>query len=160
MLKAKEKRVDTPIWMQTPSIQFSCSVLSDSATPWTPRLSPVPRACTNSCPSSQKCHLTISFSVIPFSSWLQTFSESSSFPMSQFLHQVAKVLELQLQHQCFQWIFRTDFLWDWLIWSLARGSQESSPTPQFRNINSSTLTFLHSPTHTPIHDYWKNHSLD
>ena len=32
-------------------------------------------------------------------------------------HQVAKVLELQLQHQSFQWIFRTDFLWDWLVWS-------------------------------------------
>ena len=40
-----------------------------------------------------------------------------------------------------------------------RDSQESSPTPQFKNINSSALRFLYSPTLTSIHDYWKNHSL-
>ena len=45
-----------------------------------------------------------------FSSCLQSFSASGSFPMSQFFHHVAKVLELQLQHQSLQWIFRTDFL--------------------------------------------------
>ena len=39
-------------------------------------------------------------------------------------------------------------------------SQESSPTPQFKGINSSVLSFLHSPTLTSIHDHWKNHSLD
>ena len=39
-------------------------------------------------------------------------------------------------------------------------SQESSPTPQFKSINSSALSFLHSPTLTSIHDHWKNHSLD
>ena len=46
-------------------------------------------------------------------------------------HQVAKVLELQLHHQSFQWIFRVDFLWDWLVWSPCspRDSQESSPAP-------------------------------
>ena len=54
-------------------------------------------------------------------------------------HQVVKVLELQLQHQSFQWIFRTDFLYNWLIWSPCspRDSQESSPTPQFKSISSS-----------------------
>ena len=41
-----------------------------------------------------------------------------------------------------------------------RDSQESSPTPQFKSINSSALGFLHSPTLTSIHDHWKNHSLD
>ena len=41
-----------------------------------------------------------------------------------------------------------------------RDSQESSPTPQFKSIRSSALSFLHSPTLTSIHDYWKNHSLD
>ena len=76
-------------------------------------------------------------------------------------HQVAKVLELQLQHQCFQWIFRTDFLQDGLVWSPCspRDSQES-PTPQFKSINSSALSFLYSPTLTSIHDHWKNHSFD
>ena len=41
-----------------------------------------------------------------------------------------------------------------------RNSQESSPTPQFKSINSSALSFFHSPTLTSIHDHWKNHSLD
>ena len=41
-----------------------------------------------------------------------------------------------------------------------RDSRESSPTPQFKSINSSVLSFLHSPTLTSIHDHWKNHSLD
>ena len=41
-----------------------------------------------------------------------------------------------------------------------RDSQESSPTPQFKSINSLVLSLLHSPTLTAIHDYWKNHSLD
>ena len=50
------------------------------------------------------------------------------------LHQVPKVLELQLQHQSFQWIFRTDFLDNWLVWSPCspRDSQKSSPAPQFK----------------------------
>ena len=51
------------------------------------------------------------------------------------------------------------FRMDWLD-LLARDSQESSPTPQFKSINSSALSFLDSPTLTSIHDYWKNHSLD
>ena len=80
---------------------------------------------------------------------------------SVFFHQVAKVLEFQLQHLSFQWIFRTDFLEDWLVWSLCcpRDSQESSPTPQFKSINTSVLSFLYGPTLTSIHDSWKNYSL-
>ena len=77
-------------------------------------------------------------------------------------HQVAKVLEFQRQHQSFQWTPRTDLLYDGLIGSPCspRDFQESSPTPQFKSINSSALNFLHSPTLTSIHDHWKNHSLD
>ena len=52
------------------------------------------------------------------------------------------------------------FRMDWLAPCSPRDSQESSPTPQFKSINSSALSFLHSPTLTSIHDYWKNHSLD
>ena len=68
------------------------------------------------------------------------------------LHQVAKVLEVQLQHQSFQWIFRTDFLYDELVRSPCspRDSQESSPTPRFKSINSSVLSLLHSPTRTSL----------
>ena len=78
------------------------------------------------------------------------------------LYQVAKLLEFQLQHQSFQRIFKTDFLYEGLVGSPCspRDSQESSPTPQFNSINFSVLSFLHSPTLTSIHDHWKNHSLD
>ena len=77
-------------------------------------------------------------------------------------HQVAKVLKFQLQHQSFQWTFRTDFLLDWLVGSLCspRDSQESSPIPQFKSINFLAFSFLYSPTLTSIHDYWKNRSLN
>ena len=73
-------------------------------------------------------------------------------------HEVAKVLE----HHSFQRNPRTDLLQNGLVGSLCspRDSQESSPTPQFKSINSSVLSFLHSPTFTSMHDYWKNHSFD
>ena len=76
--------------------------------------------------------------------------------------QVAKVLEFQLQHQSFQWIFRTDLLYDGLVGSPCspRDSQESFPTSQFKSINSSVLNFLYSPTLPSILDYWKNHWFD
>ena len=66
-------------------------------------------------------------------------------------YQVVKVLELQLQHQSFKWIFRTDFLKDWLVGSAcsSRDSQESSPTPQFKNINPAGLIFIYGPTSHP-----------
>ena len=70
------------------------------------------------------------------------------------LHQVAKVLELQLQHQSFQWIFRTDFLSDWLVGSPCspRDLQEYSPTPQFKSINSLALSFLYK-SNSHIHTW-------
>ena len=77
-------------------------------------------------------------------------------------HEVAKLLELQLQHHSFQRNPRVDLLQYGLVGSPCspRDSQESSPTPQFKSINSSVLSFLHSPTLTSIHDHWKNYSLD
>ena len=77
-------------------------------------------------------------------------------------HEVAKVLEFQLQHHSFQRAPRTDLLQNGLVGSPCspRDSQESSPTPQFKSINSLVLSFLHSPTLTSIHDHRKNHSLD
>ena len=70
------------------SVQFSCSAMSYSLRPhglqhaWFPCPSPTPRACSNLCPLSQWCNPTISPSVIPFSSCLQSFPASGSFPMS------------------------------------------------------------------------------
>ena len=93
----------------------------------------------------------------------------STFPQHQGLfqwvssaYQVAKVLEFQLQHQSFHWTPRTDLLLDGLVGSPCspRDFQESSPTPQFKSINSLALSFLYSPALTSIHDYWKIHNLD
>ena len=73
--------------------------------------SPTPRVHQNPCPLSRWCHPTISSSVFPFSSCPQSFPASGVF--SKWVsssHQVAKVLEFQLQHQSFQWTPRTDFL--------------------------------------------------
>ena len=75
--------------LEQKDLQFSHSVVSDSLWPHglqherLPYPSPTPRACSNSCPLNWWCHPTISSSVVPFSSWLQPFSASGYFPMSQ-----------------------------------------------------------------------------
>ena len=94
-----------------------------------------------------------------------TFSLSQSQGLVQWVgssHQVAKVLELQLQHQSFQSIFRVDFLQDGLVWCPCspRDSQEFSLAPQFKSINSLALSLLPGPTFTSICDYLKNHCFD
>ena len=124
--------------------------------------SPTPRPCSNSCPSSQWCHPTISSSVIPFSSHLQ------SFPALRFISNESALRIRWPKYWSFSFNIspsngvRVDFLEDWLVGSRCspRDSQESSPTPQFKSINSSAVSLLHSPTLTSIHDSWKNHSLD
>ena len=70
-------------------------------------------------------------------------------------------MEFQFQHQSFQRKPRTDLLQNGLVGSPCspRDSQESSPAPQLKSINSLVLSFLYSPNLTSIHDYWKNHSL-
>ena len=75
-------------------------------------------------------------------------------------HQVASVLEHQLQHHSFQWIFRADLFYDWLVWSPCslRDTQESSPA-QFESIYSSALSLLYVATLTSIHDYCKKHAM-
>ena len=137
------------------------------ATPWTvahqPSLSIInSQILLNSGPFSWWCHLIISSSVTPSPPAFNLSQRQGIFQWVSASHQVAKVLEFQLQHQSFQWIFRTDFLQDGLVWSPCspRDSQESSPTPQFKSINSSALSFLYCPNLTYIHDYWKNHRFD
>ena len=126
--------------------------------------SPTPGACSNSYPSSRWCHPTSHSLSSPSSPAFNLSQDQGLFQWVSSLHQVAKVsaLEFQLQHQSFQWIFRTDFLEDWLVESPGspRDSQESSPTPQFKSINCLALSFLYGPTLTAIHDHWKNHSFD
>ena len=146
------------------SVHFSHSVVSKSLQPHelqhTRLLCPptTPGACSNSCPLSRRCHPTISSSVIPFSfPSLQFFPASGTFPMNQLFPSggqtigtsaSASVLPMNPQNG--------------LVGSPCnpRDSQESSPTPQFKSINSLALSFLYSPTLTSIYDQWKNHSLD
>ena len=146
--------------------QFSHSVVCDSLRHHglqhtrLPCPSPTLGACPNSCPSSWWCHPTILSSVVPLSSCLLSFL-IGLFQWVSSSHQVAKVLELQLHHWTFHWILRTDFLYNWLVWSPCspRDSQESSPAPQFKNINSLALNFLYGPTLTSIHDTGKTVTL-
>ena len=103
------------------------------------------------------CHLL--FILPSFLPSIRVFPNKSAFHI-----QVAKVLELQLQHQFFQWKLRVSIVknWDWLVWSPCspRDSQESSSVPEFKSINSSILSLLYSPTFTSVHDYWKSYSFD
>ena len=97
------------------SVQFSCSVMSNSLRPLglqhtrLPCASPSPGVYSNSCPSSPWCHPIISSSAVPFSSRLQYFPASGSFQMSQHFTSGGQMLKFQLQHQFFQCLFTTDF---------------------------------------------------
>ena len=142
------------------SVQFSSSVMSDSLRPHElqharpPCPSPTPGVYSNSHPSSRWCHPAISSSVVPFSSWPQSIPASGSFPMSQLFAWGGQSTGVSALAS-----FLPKNTQDWSPCS-PRDSQESSPTPQFKSINSLALSFLQSPTLTSIHDYWKNHSLD
>ena len=119
------------------SVQFSCSVVSDFfAIPWTAAWqasmsiintwSFLKLMCIKSVMPSNHLILCRPLLLLP-----SIMASIRVFAMSQFFCEVAKVLELQLQHQSFQLIFRTDFLQDWLVWSPCspRDSQDSSPIP-------------------------------
>ena len=154
--------------VQFNSVQSSRSVVSDSLQTHGPRHaklpcpSRTPGACSNSCPSSWWCHPTISSSVIPFSSHLQSFPASGSFPTSQFFASGGQSIGVSASASVLPMNIQDWFPLGWTGWTPCspRDSQESSPTPQFKSINSSVLSFLYSPTLISIHDHWKNHSLD
>ena len=82
--------------------------------------------------------------------------------MNQFFTSGGQSIGASVSASNFQWILKTDFLQDWLVWSpwCPRDSRESSPTPQFKSINFLVLSILHGSTLTSIHDYWKNHRFD
>ena len=149
--------------VQFSSVQFSHSVMSDSSWPHgsqhtrSPCPSPTPRVYSNSSPLSWWCHPIISYSVVPFSSCLQSFPASGFFPMHQSFASGGQSIGASASASVFSMNIQ-----DWLPLGLAvlipfssRDSQESSPTPQFKSTNSSGLSFLYDPTLTFIHDYWK-----
>ena len=148
------------------SIQFSCLVMSDSLQPHglqharLPCPSPTPRAYSNSCSSSQWCHPTILSSVVSFSSCLQSFPASGSFPVSQLfasggqsIGASASVLPVNIQ--------------GWFPLGLIGliSLQSKGPLRVFSNITVQKHQFFGAqlffgPALTYIHDHWKNHSLD
>ena len=105
-------------------------------------------------------HVTISSSASPPPFAFSHPQYQGLFQWVGFSHQMAKLLELQFQHQSFQWIFRVDFFSDLLVWSpcCPGDSQESSPAPQSKIINSSLLSLHYGLCLTSIHDYWKNYN--
>ena len=149
------------------SVQFSFSVVSWLfATSWTA----APQASLDITDSQSLLKLMSIesvmlsnhlISVVPFSSHLQSFPASGSFPVSQFftsggqsigVSASALVLLMKIQ--------------DWfplgltgLISLQSKGLSESSPIPQFKSINSLVLSFLYGPALTSVHDHWKNHSF-
>ena len=150
------------------SVQFSCSVVSKSLWPHEPQHarppcpSPTPGVYSNSCLSSQWCHTTISFPVIPFSFCLQSFPASGSFPMSQFfasgVHSIEVSASVSVHLMNIQDWFPLGFM-GWISFH-SKGLSRVSPVPQFKSINSVVLSFLYSPTLTSIRDYWKSHSFE
>ena len=113
-------------------------------------------------PSSQWCHPTISSSVVPFFSCPQSFPASGSFQMSQLFSSGGQSIGVSASTSVPPMNTQDWSPLDGLVGSPCspRDSQESSPTPQFKSINSSALSLLYSPTPTSVHDHQKNHSLD
>ena len=128
-------------------MQFSRSVVSNSLQPHKlqharpPCPSQTPRTYPNSCPLSQWCHPTISASVLTFSPCPQSFPASGAFPVSQLFSWGGQSIGVSASTSVLLMNTRTDLLQNGLVGSPCspRDSQESSPMPQFKSINSSTL---------------------
>ena len=92
----------------------------------------------------------------------QSFPGSGSFQKSQFFTSGGQSIEVSASASVLPKNIQDWFPLGWTYWiSLqSKGHQESSPTPLFKNINSSALSFLYNPTLISIKDYWKNHSID
>ena len=150
------------------SVHFSLSVMSDSLQPHglqhtrlsCPSLSP--EACSNSCPLSWWCHPSILSSVIPFSSHLQSFPASWSFPMSQLFESGGQNIGVSASASVLPMNIQDWFPLGWTGWiSLqSKGLSRVFSKSQFKSISSLVLSFHHGPTLTSIHDYWKNQSFE
>ena len=144
--------------------QFSHSCVWLLATPWT--------AAHEASPSITNSH-----------SLLKLMSTESVMPSNCLILIPSPAFSLSQHQGLFQWVNSShwwpkywsfsfsispsseysgliSFRIDWFDLLAVQGTQQSSPTPQFKSISSSALTFLFSPTLTYIHDYWENHSFD
>ena len=117
---------------------------------------------TDSCPVSQWCYLTISSSAFFLLLLPSIFPSIRVFSSESALHiRWPKYLHFSFSINPSNDYSGLTFRIDWLDLLAVQGTlQESSPTPQFKSINSLVLSLPYCPTLTSIHDYWKNHSFD
>ena len=149
------------------SVQFSHSVMSDSLRPHElqcsrpPCPSLTPRVHPNPCPSSWWCHPTISSSAVPFSSCLQSFPASGSFPMSQLFASGGQNIGVSASKSVLPMNKQDWYPLGWTGWI---SLQSKGLSTVFSNTTVQKHQFfgaqLYSPTLTSIHDDWKNHRLD
>ena len=144
---------------------FSHLVMSDSLWPCGLSGLPVPQH----LPGFAQVHVHCTGDAIQPS---HPLTPSSPFALNLYQHQdlfqwvscspeKIKILEFQLRHQSFQWVFSVGFPYDWLVWSCCpKDAQETSPAPQFEDINSLVLHFLYCLALTTICDHWRDHSFD
>ena len=127
-----------------------------------PCLSPSLKACSSSCPLIQWCHPTISSFVIPFSSCLRSFPASESFPMSWLFSSGGQSIGASASASVLLMNIQGWFplrLAGWISLQ-SKGLSGVFSRPQFKSINSWSLSFLYSPTLMSIHDCWKNRIFD
>ena len=145
------------------SVKFSRSVQSDNLWPYGLQLpglhcaSLSPGLCSNLCPLSQWCHSTISSSVILFSSCLQSFPASGSFPKSQFFASGGQRIGASASASVLPMNIQDWFPLGWTCW-ISLQSKGLSSLLQHHSSKASIL--WHSAFFIVWHDYWKNHSSD
>ena len=126
--------------------------------------SPTPRVYSNSCSLSRWCHPTISSSVVPFLSRLQSFLASGSFQMSQLFASGGQSTGISASTSVFPMNIQDWSPLEWRDWislhSKGLSRVFSNTTVQKHQFFSSVLSFLYTPTLTSINDYWENHDLD
>ena len=120
---------------------------------------PTPRVYSNSCPLSRWCHPTISSSVIPFSSHLQSFPASGSFQMSQFFAAGGQSIGVSASASVLPMNNQDQFPLGWTSW-ISLLSKGLSRVMSLLQHHSSKASILWHSALTSIHDYWKNHSFD
>ena len=147
---------------------FSCQVVSDSSQPnglqqsRLPCPSPSPGAYPSLCPLHQWCHPTISSSVIPFSSCLQSFPASGSFSVRWLFswggQSIGASVSASVPPVNIQGWFPLR-LTGWISLQ-SKGLSRVFSNTTVQKHHSLVLSFLYGPILTSIHDYWKNHSFD
>ena len=155
-------------WLRFSSVQFNCSVMSNSLRPHElqharpPCPSPTSGVHPNTCPLSRWCHPTTSSSIVPFFSYPQSLPVSGSFPVSQLFAWGGQSIEVSALASVLPMNTKD---WSTLGWTGWISLQSKGLSRVFSNTTLQkhqffSTSFSYSPTLTSIHDYWKNHSFE